>query len=104
LQFDCQTALPKPTATTDASGHFHVPKSVTQHAVFLFGGVHNSAPWPDAPAGRFLRIQHPGYATKTLDLHAAFEASGLAKPDRYGSFDILDYEGLVPLGDIPLKR
>jgi hypothetical protein len=104
LQQDCHTPLPKPTATTDASGRFHLPRTINQHVVFVFRGLHDSTFWPDAPDSELLRIQHTGYATKTLALNAALKASGIADPHRSVGLDILFYDGLVPLGDIPLKR
>lgn len=104
LQRDGHTALPKPTVSTDAFGRFHLPRSVTQHAVFLFGGVHNSAVWPDQPEAKFLRIQHFGYATKILDLDEAFKTSGLPRPQNHRNVHWWAYDGLVPLGDIAVKH
>ena len=71
----------------------------------FYRGLHEqSTAWPDSPDSELLRIQHTGYATKTLDLNTAFKARGLSDPNKFMGLDILCYDGLVPLGDIPLKR
>lgn len=80
LQRDGHTPLPRPVAMTDASGRFHLKRTTTQHLLFFYGGPCNSSAWPDAPDSELLRIQHAGYATKTLDLNEAFKASGLSDP------------------------
>lgn len=102
---DERTPLGKPQATTDATGHFHLAPTFNFHAGGVFMGGHGgSSMWPEGEKSGDLRVEHSGYSAKIIDLRAAFAASGLANPDKPMGDHLSTYRGLLPLGDIPLKK
>jgi len=102
LQDDLRSPLEEPRATADGEGRFHLRASHNYHAAGGFFGHDNVKMWPNGPRAEYLLIERAGYSKKTIDLHVAFRASGLVNPEE--SIGLRLYRGLVPLGDITLKK
>ncbi len=99
---DGRTPLPSPKAITDETGQFHLRRTRNWHLGEMFVPHGWDCIWPDGPDCRTLHVEHPGYASRTLNLYPLFKASGLS--NRHMGEDILYYHGSFPVGDISLDR
>ena len=101
------TLLPSPKTITDETGQFHLRRTRNWHLGAILGVGHGSdinCIWPDGPGSSNLHIEHPGYASRTLNLYALFRASALSNRHKPMGEDILYYHGSFPVGDISLDR
>jgi len=99
---DGDTPLPSPKMITDETGQFHLRRTRNWHLGAIIVPHGWECIWPDGPDSRTLHIEHPGYASRTLNLNPAFKASGLSNRNKFMGEDILCYDGSFPLGDILL--
>src|SRR6266446_8317249 len=89
---DRDTPLPSPKAITDETGQFHIRRTRNWHLGAILGVGHGSdinCIWPDGPDCRTLHVEHPGYASRTLNLNPVFWASVLSNRHKSMGEDIL---------------